>query len=335
MRASSLVGDGAGADEGDRSRCRPAAARSSTQLGTPLAIGEQATDVYADPHADHAIRAREARDRRQRARAEARHRVRGALRPQHAASSTSRGKASPKLAACSRSGTSPGFAFDAEERRSYPQGTVAAQVLGYAGVDNTGSSGLELAARPASSTGTPGRADRRPRRARPACDTIQQRPGRATAATSSSRSTAHIQANAEQVLERHGAQVAREGRDGDRARSADGRRARDGAGAGLRRERLPGGDRARPDGRPRGERRLRAGLGVQGRDDRRRALRARLVTPKTTFRCRTRSRSPTASIHDAEPRGTETHDGRADPPALVERRRGSTIARALARRDAA
>jgi cell division protein FtsI (penicillin-binding protein 3) len=37
-----------------------------------------------------------------------------------------------------------GFGFFPEERRTYPQGSVAAQVLGYVGVDGDGLSGLEL-----------------------------------------------------------------------------------------------------------------------------------------------------------------------------------------------
>jgi cell division protein FtsI (penicillin-binding protein 3) len=36
-----------------------------------------------------------------------------------------------------------GIAFEPEEKRSYPQGSVAAQVLGYAGIDNRGLDGLE------------------------------------------------------------------------------------------------------------------------------------------------------------------------------------------------
>jgi cell division protein FtsI/penicillin-binding protein 2 len=39
----------------------------------------------------------------------------------------------------------PGIGFYPEERRFYPQHAIAAQVLGYAGVDNHGLSGLELA----------------------------------------------------------------------------------------------------------------------------------------------------------------------------------------------
>ena len=38
----------------------------------------------------------------------------------------------------------PGFGFYPEERRSYPQRSVAAQVLGYVGIDGNGLSGLEL-----------------------------------------------------------------------------------------------------------------------------------------------------------------------------------------------
>ena len=69
--------------------------------------------------------------------------------------------------------------------------------------------------------------------------------------------------------------VAREGCDGDRARSAHGRDPRHGAGAGLQRQRVPVGRRAWARGRPCRRRRLRARLGLQGRDDRRRALAAR------------------------------------------------------------
>src|SRR5207244_869476 len=38
----------------------------------------------------------------------------------------------------------PGLGFYPEERRFYPQGSLASQVLGYAGVDNRGLAGLEL-----------------------------------------------------------------------------------------------------------------------------------------------------------------------------------------------
>jgi cell division protein FtsI (penicillin-binding protein 3) len=49
-----------------------------------------------------------------------------------------------------------GFGFYPEERRVYPQGRVGAHVLGYAGVDNKGLSGLELALDP-TLAGRPGK----------------------------------------------------------------------------------------------------------------------------------------------------------------------------------
>src|ERR687887_537178 len=38
----------------------------------------------------------------------------------------------------------PGFGFYPEERRTYPQRSIAAQVLGYVGIDGNGLAGLEL-----------------------------------------------------------------------------------------------------------------------------------------------------------------------------------------------
>ena len=53
-------------------------------------------------------------------------------------------KADPALASrLARKGL-PGFGFYSEERRFYPQFSLASQVLGYAGVDNRGLAGLEL-----------------------------------------------------------------------------------------------------------------------------------------------------------------------------------------------
>jgi cell division protein FtsI/penicillin-binding protein 2 len=111
-------------------------------MGTPLALGEQATTVYVDPHevtrrqAEAVTAAREL-----------------GLKPNDVfrALSTPKThfvyvarKASPKRASALARKKLPGFHFYGEERRSYPQGSVAAQVLGYAGVDNKGLSGLEL-----------------------------------------------------------------------------------------------------------------------------------------------------------------------------------------------
>ena len=111
-------------------------------MGTPLALGEQATTVYADPH--------EVTHPRTEAVTAAR--VLGlkpkdvfaalATRDTHFAYVAP--KASPKLATVLARKKLPGLHFYGEERRSYPQGSLAAQVLGYAGIDNKGLSGLEL-----------------------------------------------------------------------------------------------------------------------------------------------------------------------------------------------
>ena len=111
-------------------------------MGTPLALGEQATTVYVDPH----------EVTRPRAEAVTAARVL-ALKPDDVLRTLGTRnthfvyvarKASPQLASALARKKLPGFHFYGEERRSYPQGSVAAQVLGYAGVDNKGLSGLEL-----------------------------------------------------------------------------------------------------------------------------------------------------------------------------------------------
>ena len=53
-------------------------------------------------------------------------------------------QADPAQAAALKRLKLPGFGFYPEERRTYPQGSVAAQVLGFVGTDGTGLSGLEL-----------------------------------------------------------------------------------------------------------------------------------------------------------------------------------------------
>jgi cell division protein FtsI/penicillin-binding protein 2 len=112
------------------------------RLGSPLALGEQATTVYVDPH--EVIRPR----------AEARTAalVLG-LKPKDVlAALTVRGthfsyverKAPAEPASRLATKNLPGFHFYGEERRVYPQKSVAAPVLGYAGVDNEGLAGLEF-----------------------------------------------------------------------------------------------------------------------------------------------------------------------------------------------
>ena len=130
-------------------------------MGTPLALGEQATTVFADP--------RQVLHPRTEAKAAAR--VLGlkagqalpAAREQDARLRLRRAEGRSRTTAAKLAKLKlPGFGFYGEERRTYPQRSVAAQVLGYAGVDNKGLSGLELeldgvAERQAR------RADRRPR----------------------------------------------------------------------------------------------------------------------------------------------------------------------------
>jgi cell division protein FtsI (penicillin-binding protein 3) len=111
--------------------------------GIQLAIGRQATTIYAnprqidDPEAVAAVVAETLR-----------------LDPEEVEdllSDDSRGfvylarKANPKRAKLLQRQQVPGLGFLPEEQRVYPQGHVAAQVLGYAGTDNRGLSGLELA----------------------------------------------------------------------------------------------------------------------------------------------------------------------------------------------
>jgi cell division protein FtsI/penicillin-binding protein 2 len=112
------------------------------RMGVQLAIGEQATTVYADPRqirnaqkvAIEAGRALNLDPNR--------------IYPQLLDKKQSfvyveRKADSERAAALQRRGLA-GLDFYPEERRFYPQHTVAAQVLGYAGVDNNGLAGLEL-----------------------------------------------------------------------------------------------------------------------------------------------------------------------------------------------
>ncbi len=110
--------------------------------GVQLAIGEPATTVYADP--------RRVADPRSESAAVAKilrldpNEVYATLADRaHGFVYVAR-KADPARAAkLARKGL-PGLGFYPEERRFYPQYNLAAQVLGYAGLDNRGLAGLEL-----------------------------------------------------------------------------------------------------------------------------------------------------------------------------------------------
>ena len=110
--------------------------------GVQLAIGEQATTVYADPRlvqdprAEAAIATRLLQLNQSAVYAALTDRTRGFVYVAR--------KADPARAAKLARRHLAGFGFYPEERRFYPQSALAAQVLGYAGVDNHGLAGLEL-----------------------------------------------------------------------------------------------------------------------------------------------------------------------------------------------
>ena len=112
------------------------------RTGVELAIGEQMTTVYADPR-----QVTDAKDI-----AVAAHRLFGVdantLYPQlvdkHRQFVYVQRFADPKAAAAFLKKGFTGVASYPEERRTYPQGSVAAQVIGYAGTDNQGLGGLEI-----------------------------------------------------------------------------------------------------------------------------------------------------------------------------------------------
>ena len=126
------------------------------RTGVQLAIGEQATTVYADP--------RQVRDPRATALLAGRILGVDSAKLYPALADRTHGfvyvarKADPARAALLERRHIAGLGFYPEERRSYPEGSVGAQVLGYAGLDNRGLAGLErqldrwLRGRPGSET---------------------------------------------------------------------------------------------------------------------------------------------------------------------------------------
>jgi cell division protein FtsI (penicillin-binding protein 3) len=112
------------------------------RMGVQLAIGEQATTVYADP--------RQIRNAQKVAVEAGRalnldpNRIYPQLLDKKQSFVYVARKADPERAAALQRRGLAGLDFYPEERRFYPQHSVAAQVLGYAGVDNNGLAGLEL-----------------------------------------------------------------------------------------------------------------------------------------------------------------------------------------------
>jgi cell division protein FtsI (penicillin-binding protein 3) len=110
--------------------------------GVELAIGKHAVTVYAnprhiaDPHATAIAAGRVLRIDPDRLYGKLADRSRGFVYLAR--------KADPRRAEALKALELTGIGFYPEERRAYPQGTVAAHVLGFAGLDNRGLSGLEL-----------------------------------------------------------------------------------------------------------------------------------------------------------------------------------------------
>jgi cell division protein FtsI/penicillin-binding protein 2 len=111
--------------------------------GVPLALGEQATTAYADPTQLENPRAvAVAAERALGIDAEA---IFAQLADRSRAFVYLKRKADPAKAQALQRRKLAGVGFYPEERRRYPQGSVGAHVLGFAGDDNQGLAGLELA----------------------------------------------------------------------------------------------------------------------------------------------------------------------------------------------
>jgi cell division protein FtsI (penicillin-binding protein 3) len=172
------------------------------RMGKTLAIGEQTTDVIADPmqitdpHAEAAVVAKTLGIPQRAVLQQLSDRTRGFVYVERKAPAT-------KAAALALTNLT-GFTFQPDQRRVYPQGTVAAPVLGYVGLDNIGLAGLESQLN-AELSGQPGEATIVRDATGQVVETQQTQPvrnGKDVFLTLDSR----IQANAEQILEQTVAQ---------------------------------------------------------------------------------------------------------------------------------
>ena len=123
------------------------------RTGEPLAIGEQAVSVTANPHLivnPRSLARTVGRDLELDPNA-----VYDLLTDRTKGFVWIKRKADPVQAAKLERRGLVGLGFQPEEKRSYPQGSVAAHVLGYAGIDNKGLDGLERSLDPRLA-GTPG-----------------------------------------------------------------------------------------------------------------------------------------------------------------------------------
>ena len=111
--------------------------------GVELAIGRQAMTVYANPR--HVSDARATAIAVGRALRIDSNRLYGKLADQSRGFVYLARKANPKRVEALKALNLTGLGFFPEERRVYPQGSIAAHVLGFAGLDNRGLAGVELA----------------------------------------------------------------------------------------------------------------------------------------------------------------------------------------------
>ena len=148
--------------------------------GNELAVGKPQQTVYATPYLldDPKAAADELCDALQINRRRDRRDVEEALSDGESGFAYVARKVDPELARAALKLDLPGVGSYAEEERTYPLKGTAAQVVGFAGMDNIGLFGIELAVR----GGTVGRGRQRDRRARPRGTHAQdRRAGRAAA----------------------------------------------------------------------------------------------------------------------------------------------------------
>jgi cell division protein FtsI/penicillin-binding protein 2 len=112
------------------------------RTGVELGLGERATTVYADPK--QIVNPQAAAAAVERTLGVDANRVYPELADRTHGFVYIERQADPAQAAALQQLKLPGFGFYPEERRSYPQDSVASQVLGYVGIDGTGLAGLEL-----------------------------------------------------------------------------------------------------------------------------------------------------------------------------------------------
>ncbi|MDX6436008.1 MAG: hypothetical protein QOK34_842, partial [Gaiellaceae bacterium] len=112
------------------------------RVGLELALGERATTVYANPK--QIVNPRQAALAVERTLGADANRLYPLLADRTKGFVYVARQANPAKALALQRLKLPGFGFYPEEHRTYPQQTVASQVLGYVGTDGNGLSGLEL-----------------------------------------------------------------------------------------------------------------------------------------------------------------------------------------------